>query len=282
MREPGRRVSSSDPTPAGALTRVLDAAAAVDRAAPADEATMMALRAGALRWWTETDDAVALLRGSDLTLVVHPHSRGRRLGSTLLDRILPEAPGPLTAWSHADHPAARRLAARHGFERTRELWVMRRSASGLPTGGAPDHVLIRGYADRDVDGILRVNAAAFASHPEQGAMDRADFDARVGENRTASDDLLVAEEDGRLLGFHWTKRHSDTSGEVYVVGVAPEAQGRGLGRALTLAGLQHLAEGGATDLLLYVEGDNAPAIATYSRLGFTHHPDDTHVQYSRP
>ena len=95
--------------------------------------------------------------------------------------------------------------------------------------------------------------------------------------------LIVAEDpDGSLLGFHWTKQHSPDLGEVYVVAIAPEAQGRGLGRVLTLAGLHHLAGLGVAEVLLYVESDNHPAIAVYSRLGFDHAARDTHVMYARP
>ena len=73
-----------------------------------------------------------------------------------------------------------------------------------------------------------------------------------------------------MLGFHWTKVHGPALGEVYVVGVDPDAQGRGLGRALTLVGLHHLADrlGPAADVTLYVEGDNAAAVKTYRRLDF--------------
>jgi mycothiol synthase len=93
--------------------------------------------------------------------------------------------------------------------------------------------------------------------------------------------LIVAVTGDRMLGFHWTKVHSPSHGEVYVVAIDPEAQGRGLGRALTLAGLHHLAARGLDEVLLYVESDNAPAIAVYSRLGFTHSPADTHLMYGR-
>ena len=84
-----------------------------------------------------------------------------------------------------------------------------------------------------------------------------------------------------LLGFHWTKQHSPDLGEVYVVGIDPAAQGRGLGKLLTLAGLHHLAGLGVAEVLLYVESDNAPAVAVYSGLGFTHADADTHVMYRR-
>ncbi len=92
--------------------------------------------------------------------------------------------------------------------------------------------------------------------------------------------LLVADSGDGLLGFHWTKQHSDVVGEVYVVAVDPAAQGRGLGKALTAAGLAHLASLGVRRIILYVESDNTAAIATYAGLAFAH--ASTHVQYARP
>jgi mycothiol synthase len=128
---------------------------------------------------------------------------------------------------------------------------------------------------------VAVNAAAFASHPEQGAMDRGNLARRMAEPWFDPAGLLVAEDGSGVLGFHWTKQHDERLGEVYVVGVSPQAQGRGLGKLLTLAGLHHLAGLGVEEVLLYVESDNGPAVAVYSRLGFAHADADTHVQYRR-
>ena len=112
-------------------------------------------------------------------------------------------------------------------------------------------------------------------------MDAANLAERMAQEWFDPAGLLVAVDGDRMLGFHWTKRHSPVLGEVYVVGIDPAAQGRGLGKALTLAGLHHLADGGAREVLLYVESDNAPAIAVYSGLGFGHAGHDTHVMYRR-
>ena len=129
---------------------------------------------------------------------------------------------------------------------------------------------MRGYRDEDRDEVLRVNAAAFAHHPEQGSMDADDLAARMAEEWFDPAGLLVADAGAGLRGFHWTKQHSAELGEVYVVAIDPAAQGQGLGRVLTLAGLHHLHGLGVGEVLLYVESDNAPAVRVYERPGL--HP----------
>lgn len=255
------------------------ASEAADGAAPLDEATAMALADGRASVVVR-DGGFALLHDGELSLAVHPDHRGRGVGTALLRETAYD--GPLAAWSHGNHPAAARLAASHGWDRVRDLWVMRRPASDpLPPLAPPAGVTIRSYRDSDAADVVAVNAAAFAHHPEQGAMDLDNLARRMAEPWFDPAGLLVAEDDGGMLGFHWTKQHDARHGEVYVVGVAPAAQGRGLGKVLTLAGLHHLAGLGVDEVLLYVESDNAPAVALYSGLGFGHADADTHVQYAR-
>lgn len=224
----------------------------------------------------------ALLLGDELNLAVHPEHRGAGLGTKLATAIADDA---ASAWSHGDHPAARVLAARHGLHPVRELWVMRRDlATPLPRLPDTAGVSVIGYSEAYAEDLLRINAAAFADHPEQGAMDRAGLAERMAEPWFDPAGLLLAiddAQDGRMLGFHWTKRHDPTLGEVYVVGIDPAAQGRGLGKLLTLAGLHHLADESTREILLYVESDNLPARAVYEGLGFTHAAVDTHVHYVR-
>lgn len=275
--------------PAAAVEAVRRACLAEDGVDPLDEAADLLLRGPGLppgvRLWvagTTGSDGFALLRDGTLDLAVPPSARRRGWGRSLAEAAL--ATGNVAGvWSHGDHPAARRLAQALGLARTRELWVMRRpSAEPLPALVVPPGVRIRSYAPGDDRALLAVNAAAFAQHPEQGALDAAGLAARMGQPWFSPSGLLLAVDDtDRLLGFHWTKQHDTALGEVYVVAIAPEAQGRGLGRVLTLAGLHHLAGLGVAEVLLYVESDNAAAVAVYTRLGFTHRPADTHVRYTR-
>lgn len=264
-------------------------AAAADGANPLDEATTMALRDGQLAAVTR-DAGFYLVRGTELTLVVDPPARRQGLGTSLLAQALDTHPHLDRAWSHGNTAGAAALAASAGWRRSRDLWVMRRplgeDADPLPEVKVPDGVKLHAFGQRTGDSyeVLRVNRQAFADHPEQGAMDIVDMARRMAEPWFDPAGLILAAPTNGLgtLGFHWTKKHSPTLGEVYVVGVAPEAQGKGIGRLVTLAGLHHLQDSGCTEVILYVEADNTAAIRTYSGLGFTHADADTHVMYTRP
>lgn len=267
------------------LDEVRSASRSADGHDPLDEATELHLKHRGLaeaRLLTDDHGGFALLLGTELTLAVHPDHRGHGLGAALAAAI---AEDTKAAWSHGDHPAARVLAAEHLLTAARELWVMRRDLSQpLPPLPRRPEVTIRAYRDEHAADLLRINAAAFSDHPEQGSMDTAGLAERMAESWFDPAGLLLATDDAdgdRLLGFHWTKRHDPTLGEVYVVGIDPSAQGRGLGRLLTLAGLHHLADDRTREILLYVEADNLPARAVYEGLGFTHAAADTHVHYVR-
>jgi mycothiol synthase len=262
------------------VLRVTQASLEADGESPLDEAARLALghddlRGGAL--WVAAD-GFAFLRGHDLDLAVAPAARRTGVGAALAEAALVEATVDVMAWSHADHPGAAALARRLGFERSRALWVMTREAGPVDVPEV-EGVAVRGYRDSDADEVLRVNAAAFAHHPEQGSMDAASLAERMAEPWFDPAGLLVADSGAGLLAFHWTKQHSADLAEVYVVAVDPAAQGRGLGRMITAAGLAHLASLGVHRIILYVESDNPAAIATYTELGFRH--TSTHVQYAR-
>jgi mycothiol synthase len=309
-----------------AVRSVVDAATRTDGRSPLNEATLLALQhqglEGKALWVAhdETGDLVGFaLADTDLdavraevrsgevapvevNLVVAPAARRAGVGRALAQEVLENlAEVPVTAWSHGNHPTAARLAAAFGFDRVRDLWVMRRPLSPehpLPPVPREGGLVVRTFRPgQDEEAFLALNAEAFADHPEQGSMTRADLDQRMAEPwfdpegfflaadaRAPEDEPDQTVESPSLLGFHWTKVHLDEEppvGEVYVVGVSPAAQGRGLGKILTLTGLHHLSERGLAEVILYVEADNAPAIAVYSRLGFTHAAEDTDVMYAR-
>ncbi len=214
-------------------------------------------------------------------LVVDPAHRRRGIGRGLIGELVASvqdagaAPGPHAAadgarwgvWAFGDHPAAQGFAAALGLTASRGLLVMRRDLGGIEPPELPEGFAVRGFTPADTDQFLAVNAAAFADHPEQGALDAAGFAARTAEAWFDPSGLLLGFDATGLAGFHWTKLVEGV-GEVYVLGIAPRAQGRGYGKALLQAGLAHLRRSGAEQVELYVDRAEPVAVRMYESAGF--------------
>jgi mycothiol synthase len=195
-------------------------------------------------------------------------------------------------WSHgsgASATAAASFAAALGLEPVRRLHVMGRSLRSGPAW--PAAVIPPGYAvrtferGRDEEAWLALNAAAFADHPEQGSLRRPDLEQRIAQPWWDPAGLILvvdADDPDRLAASHWTKVDPPDGdvGEVYVVAVSPERQGQGLGRLVTVLGLDHLRSLGLDRVVLYVDEENVAAVRTYTALGFS--DVEVHQQFARP
>ncbi|HEX2144049.1 MAG TPA: mycothiol synthase [Glycomyces sp.] len=243
------------------------------------------------------DDSVIAYAGAEVVgdsaeaeLAVDPDHRGHGVGSALLTEVLGWMETDITnfrVWAHGDLPESTAFAAAHGFTRDRVLFKFSLGLEGFawpsawpegtgrnwpvgegPAASLPEGVRLRPFrVGLDEAEWLRANAAAFAAHPEQGRWSAEDLAARLDEIWFDPDGLLVVEDAQGMLGFHWTKVEEGV-GEVYVLGVDPRAQGTGLGRTLTLAGLAHLAAHGIQQVDLYADESNAKAVALYRSQGF--------------
>lgn len=153
-----------------------------------------------------------------------------------------------------------------------------------PHRALPSGVELRPHTSDLDDAVVRLLRAAYAGTAD-GDWDVAEFRRRTSLPWFRSKDLLVAvrhhghdpssghddaaEHDVQVVGIHWTKRRDASTGEVYNLAVHPGAQGLGLGAALLDAGLDHLAEEGASRVVLWVDAANEPGLALYASRGFT-------------
>jgi mycothiol synthase len=229
-----------------------------------------------------------LSRGNEswgIEIVIHPDHRAsdaESLGSVLLGSLLEEigrqGGGQVYFWAPRASAVHDHIAEANGLEPGRDLIQMR---VPLPLGPQPhgqgDALATRAFRPgQDEAAWLAVNNRAFATHPEQGGWSVEELVEREQEGWFDPAGLLLYEVDGRLAGSCWTKIHRDTDpqlGEIYVISVDPDFQGRGLGRSLTVTGLSWLAHAGIRVGMLYVDGDNVAAVKLYRSMGFT----DDHV-----
>jgi len=259
-------------------------ATAADRSPPFSDGALIQLAHGVRELVWELDGngnrvGAALDSKGAAEFVVDPAFRGFGHGARMLDMLThPSRGGSGTAklfWAHGDHPASRALAAHHGLESIRTLLHLRLEPTPVGSRGAAVAFTIE-----DSDAWVALNARVFAAHPEQGAVTRADLDTTAAEPWFDADDFLLVKDGLELAGYAWLKVVED-EGEFYAVGVDPDRQRLGIGRALMAAGFARLAERGIRSAHLYVEGDNAGAIALYESLGFGEASVDRQYHYVR-
>jgi mycothiol synthase len=237
---------------------------------------------------TGTLDGYAQLASANMStaieLVIAPSERPwvDELASQLLrvakEVVAAAGGGRINWWVHHPDEHTDVIAAAVGLTLGRRLLQMRRS---LPID-VPGMVETRSFVvGRDEEEWLRVNNAAFHDHPEQGGWTIETLRRREAEPWFDPAGFRLHERDGKLAAFCWTKVHTKTDppmGEIYVIAVDPAFHGHGLGKALTIAGLEHLAAQGLTTGMLHVDADNTAAMSLYERLGFTvHHADHAYL-----
>ena len=229
-------------------------------------------------------DLTDQVEGPSAELVVHPDHRKSGIGQSLLKELHNVAGTTLRLWSHGDLPGAKSIAERSGFSRVRTVIQMRRSLND-PIPELSKEIQIRNFLPGiDNEEWIALNNRAFANHPEQGNWSARDLDIRTKEEWFDPQGFLIAEMQQKMTGFCWTKIHGghthkhshtepehdhDPIGEIYIMGVDPAMAGKGIGKAVTVAGLRYMRYQGIFSAMLYVDADNIAAIKLYQSIGFT-------------
>jgi mycothiol synthase len=233
-------------------------------------------------------DTTDLVAGPSVEAVVHPQHRGKGLGALILKEAIKICGDKTRIWSHGDSPAAKAIAASLKLERLWSNLLMSKSLGEIQqvTSKYPIRTFI---ADFDNQAFLSLNNKVFANYPDQGGWSEDNLKVRLNEEWFQKEGFFVAEDKGELIGFCWTKIHGahthshsggdddhghDALGEIYVLAVNPDYKGQGVGRDLTITGLNYLKHQGLNNVMLYVGVENKPAFNLYKSLGFNEFGSD--------
>jgi mycothiol synthase len=233
-------------------------------------------------------DTTDLVAGPSVESVVHPNHRGKGLGALILKEAIKVCGDKTRIWSHGDLPAAKAIAASLNLERLWSNLLMSKSLGDIQsvTSKYPIRTFI---PDFDNQTFLSLNNKVFANYPDQGGWSEDDLKVRLNEEWFEKEGFFVAEDKGELIGFCWTKIHGahthshngedddhghDALGEIYVLAVNPDYKEQGVGRDLTITGLNYLKYQGLNNVMLYVGVENKPAFNLYKSLGFSEFGSD--------
>jgi len=286
------------PADIAAVTRLLKKVEIADSRRPLNDHLWIDLRhggragfAGLIAWDPNRVNPVAycqVSRGNDswaLDLVIDPQHRDQtlELGKGLLQEaeniIASEGGGHVHWWVFNSNEIHDLLAAQIDLKPGRNILQLEVK---LPlTQKVIDNTekisTVSFQVGVDETNWLSVNNRAFANHPEQGGWTIETLLSRLNESWFNASGLLlhfVDRPSRQLAGFCWTKLDKVSNpklGEIYVIAVDPDHHNKGLGRSLTVAGLNQLAAAGATTGMLFVDKENAPAISVYFKIGFSVH-----------
>ena len=120
-------------------------------------------------------------------------------------------------------------------------------------------IIIRRMTDADVDGVAAVEAATFPTPWSR--------DAFASEMKNVAARYLVAEQDGRVIGYAGAWVILDES-HITNIAVLSDFRGQGIGRRLTQGLMQYLSNLGAVYATLEVRKSNEVAQNLYKSLGF--------------
>ena len=144
----------------------------------------------------------------------------------------------------------------------------------------PGPATIRPCLDNEVDEVAAVASATFdnygVGHFHQDArLDRDKCDALYVEwarnsclDRNLADMVLVAEMDGRIVGFATDKIVGEGVGEGILFGTSPEARGKQIYRAFMVASMHWCASQGLERMQVATQVNNYAVQSVWASLGF--------------
>jgi mycothiol synthase len=204
-------------------------------------------------------------KGLAAELFHYASRRARELGARVVHVHVPE-----------DNVAAKGLLSKLGFGFVRRFLELRRELSEAHLLDEEQGNLVSRYLQPgEEDKLTEIQNRSFAGTWGYNPNTVEEIVYRLNMTGSSPEDVILICEGDKPIGYCWTaiEPAENTAvgtgkGRIYMLGVDPDYQGRGIGKRALLAGLAHLKSEGTEVAELVVDSENPAACALYESGGF--------------
>lgn len=168
---------------------------------------------------------------------------------------------------------ARRTLSQLGFKPMRRFLVLRLQMADVPEQATSQAT--RGYRHLkrgEEEKLTQLQNRSFAETWGYSPTSIQEISYHLNLAGNSPDDVIVASDEDRLVGYCWTKPGKDDTAariaQVFMFGVDPDYRGRGIGQGVLLTALGYLRSKGVQIVELTVDSNNHTAYSLYQSVGF--------------
>ena len=209
---------------------------------------------------------------------VHPKHRRKGLATRLLDCAMRRAEelGAEAARVNIieDNVVAKSVLSRLGFEYVRRFLELRLDMTEVRWQDIDQATLeYRHLQSGEEDKLTQIQNRSFTGTWGYNPNPLEEIVYRTNLSNCSPEDVVLACDGDRVIGYCWTgmtyeAATGERKGRISMIGTDPDYRGRGVGKRVLLAGLDHLKSKGLRVVELTVDSDNKVACALYWSVGF--------------
>lgn len=209
-----------------------------------------------------------------LEFEIAPHLSGSSMERALLRQGTDRAEELGTRVSHICTPNPVQqdaLLKAEGFVQARTYWDMVWDQEALPQWQVPEGFAVRSFRPGDASLLTEVQNSAFEGSWGFCPNTVEQIAYRTSMANTSHQGIVFLHQDEKPAGYCWTcvaPANGRHRGLIGMIGVVPDYRGKGVSRAVLLAGMEYLRSIGVADIALEVDESNTPAIRLYTSVGF--------------
>jgi mycothiol synthase len=191
--------------------------------------------------------------------------RAKELGARVVQGSIPE-----------NNVVAKELVTRMGFRFARRFLELKLDFYNIQLSDTKGgNIVSRGLRSGEEDMLTEIQNRSFVGTWGFNPNTTEEIIYRVNLRGRSPEDVIMAYEGGKLIGYCWTTvsppgntARAVNKGQIHMLGMDPDYRKKGIGKEILMKGLHHLKGKGIEIVELTVDSENQAALSLYESVGF--------------